>query len=162
MSSEPKQARGISLIELAIVVVIIAIIGAIAIPKMSRGEASAADETLIQDLFVLRSAVDHYNSDHPGAPLNGVSSENALINALMLFSDSKGNTAGKKTGAYIYGPYLKAFPSLPIGSNKNSSAVTVSGPVGSGAFGWYFNGTTFLCNDPSTDIDASGNPYNGY
>ena len=57
---------GFSLIELVIVVVIIAIIGAIAIPKMSRGAAGANDSALIQDLSVLRSALDLYQTENGG------------------------------------------------------------------------------------------------
>jgi type II secretory pathway pseudopilin PulG len=162
MNSEPRQARGINLIDLAVVVVIIAVIGAIAIPKMSRGEPGAADGALIQDLSTLRNAIDRYNFDHPTAPLNNINSAAELMNALTLYSDSKGNVGKSKTATIVYGPYLHSVPSLPIGTNKNSSTITVSGPLGSGGYAWYFNGTTFLCNDPSTDIDASGNPYNGY
>ena len=162
MNREPRQARAINLIDLAVVVVIIAVIGAITIPKMSRGEPGAADEALIQDLSVLRNAIDRYNFDHPTAPLNNIASAAALMNALTLYSDSKGNVGTNKTATAVYGPYLRSFPTLPIGTNKNNSTVTVSGPLGSGRYAWYFNGTTFLCNDPSTDIDASGNPYNGY
>jgi prepilin-type N-terminal cleavage/methylation domain-containing protein len=163
MSRARKNARGFSLIELVIVVVIIAIIGAIAIPKMSRGASGAADAALIQDLSILRSAVDLYNSEHPTAQLNSSTSVSGLTNALTLYSDSSGNTAASKSGLIIYGPYLKAFPNLPVGTQKNTNTITVgAGPAGTGSFAWYFNGTTFLCNDPTSDTDASGNPYNGY
>jgi type II secretory pathway pseudopilin PulG len=162
MSGEGRLGRGINLIELVIIVVILAIIGAIAIPKMSRGGDGAGETVLIQDLSILRGAVDAYNSDHPLAQLNSKTSAIALTNALTLYSDANGNTGVNKTGMRIYGPYLKSFPSLPIGTNKNCSAVTVTGSLGAGGYAWYFNGTTFLCNNPAKDMDASGNPYNGY
>ena len=162
MSGESRVSRRINLIELVIIVVILAIIGAIAIPKMSRGDDGAGDTVLIQDLSILRSAVDAYNSDHPLAQLNSRTSAIALANALTSYSDANGNTGVSKTGRMIYGPYLRSFPSLPVGTNKNCSAVTVTGPLGTGGYAWFFNGTTFLCNNPSKDMDASGNPYNGY
>ena len=66
LSNTRNRFAGFSLIELVIVVVIIAIIGAIAIPKMSRGAAGAGDSALIQDLSVLRSALDLYQTENGG------------------------------------------------------------------------------------------------
>src|SRR5438309_1884374 len=120
-------ARGFSLIELVIVVVIIAIIGAIAIPKMSRGAQGAGDSALMQDLSILRSAVDLYNAEHPTATLTGTSTSTAVTNALTMYSDALGNTNASKTSVYIYGPYVKTLPALPVGSLKGQS--TITGPA---------------------------------
>src|SRR4051812_34071657 len=60
------RPRAFSLIELVIVVVIIAIIGAIAIPRMSRGAAGANDAVLIEDLSILRRAIELYSHEHQG------------------------------------------------------------------------------------------------
>jgi prepilin-type N-terminal cleavage/methylation domain-containing protein len=163
MNRARKNARGFSLIELVIVVVIIAIIGAIAIPKMSRGAQGAGDSATIQDLSVLRAAVDLYNSEHPGATLSASSTIAGVTNALTLYSDINGNTSATKTTTCIYGPYLRAFPLLPVGTNKNATnTVTVTGPAGTGAYDWYFDGTTFWANDPATDVDVTGKAYNTY
>src|SRR5581483_10793813 len=80
-----SRRRGFSLIELVIVVVIIAIIGAIAIPKMSRGAAGAAESATIQNLAVMRSAIDLYNSEHPGATLGSSTSATQLLQALTYY-----------------------------------------------------------------------------
>ena len=162
MNRARQNKRGFSLIELVIVVVIIAIIGAIAIPKMSRGAAGAGDSALIQDLSVLRSAVDLYNSEHPSAQLSSSSTILQVTSALTLYSDISGNTSSTKTAACIYGPYLKSLPTLPVGTNKTLSTLTVTGPVGTGTFAWYFDGTTFWANDPASDTDATGKQYNAY
>src|SRR5436309_15949531 len=95
MSDKQRRRRrgaGFSLIELVIVVVIIAIIGAIAIPKMSRGAAGAADSALIQNLSVLRSALDLYQTEHSG---NYPTAAN-VTNALLLYTDDAGTTPGAK------------------------------------------------------------------
>jgi len=123
------------LIELVIVVVIIAIIGAIAIPKMSRGAQGAGDSATIQDLAVLRSATDLYNSEHPSAQLSAATTVAGVTNALTLYSDAFGNTSATKTAACIYGPYLRAFPVLQVGTNKNAAgALTVTGPAGTSSY----------------------------
>ena len=158
-----RNSAGFSLIELVVVIVIIAIIGAIAIPKMSRGSVGAGDSSLIQDLSILRSAVDMYNTEHPTAQLSASSSTTLLTQALTEYSDSAGATfSTSKSTTCIYGPYLKSFPILPVGTNKSQSGITVTGPAGTGAFGWYFDGTSFWANDPTSDVDASGTAYNTY
>jgi general secretion pathway protein G len=158
-----RDRAGFSLIELVVVIVIIAIIGAIAIPKMSRGSVGAGDSSLIQDLSILRSAVDMYNTEHPTAQLGAGSSTTLLTQALTEYSDSAGaNFSTSKSTTCIYGPYVKSFPILPVGTNKSQSGITVTGPAGTGSFGWYFDGTTFWANDPTSDVDASGTAYNTY
>src|SRR5437763_3227967 len=92
---------GFSLIELVIVVVIIAIIGAIAIPRMSRGAAGAADSALIQNLSVLRSALDLYQTEN-----NGVYPAIAnMPSALLQYNDGAGASAtysATKDATHIY------------------------------------------------------------
>ncbi len=158
-----KKPTGFSLIELVVVIVIIAIIGAIAIPKMSRGSAGAGDSSLIQDLSILRSGIDMYNAEHPTAQLNAASTAAQVTQALTQYSDSVGATfSTTKTSTCILGPYVKAFPALPVGTNKTQTAVTIAGPAGTGSFGWFFDGTTFYANDPTGDTDAAGTAYNTY
>jgi general secretion pathway protein G len=161
--SSTRERGGFSLIELVVVIVIIAIIGAIAIPKMSRGSAGAGDSSLTQDLSVMRSAVDMYNAEHPTAPLNASSSAAFVTTALTEYSDAGADTfSTTKTTTCILGPYIKTFPTMPVGTNKSLNTVTITGPAGTGSFAWYFDGNSFYANDPSTDLDASGTAYNTY
>jgi general secretion pathway protein G len=149
-----------SLIELVIVVVIIAIIGAIAIPKMSRGSAGANDSAVVQDLSVMRAALDLYATEHGGTYPSATAV--TLFAQLTTYTDVSGNTSATKTTTCIYGPYLKAVPNLPVGTNKGLNTITTTGPAGTGSFGWYYDGTTMWVNDPSTDMDATGVSYNTY
>src|SRR5271154_5983162 len=116
MSKTGKSSRksGFSLIELVVVIVIIAIIGAIAIPKMSRGSAGAGDSSLTQDLSILRSGVDMYNTEHPTNPLTSSTTAAVVTQALTQYSDSAAATfSATKTNTCIYGPYVKSLPTLP-------------------------------------------------
>lgn len=162
MRSNRTTRRGFSLIELVIVVVIIAIIGAIAIPKMSRGAAGAGDSALIQDLAILRSAIDLYNTEHAANPIT--SSTTNIATLLTQYSDVTGvTTSATKTTSCIYGPYLKAVPALPVPSaNKGLSTIATSGSVGVTGSGWYFNGTDIQANTAATEKDASGALYSAY
>jgi prepilin-type N-terminal cleavage/methylation domain-containing protein len=158
MKSKHKRQSGFSLIELVIVVVIIAIIAAIAIPKMSRGAAGANDSATSQDLSTMRSAVDLYASEHGGT----LPSAANILTQLTTYTDISGNPNTTKTTVFIYGPYLKSVPVMPVGTNKGLNTITTTGPAGTGTFGWYYDGTTFWVNDPTTDVDVKGTAYNTY
>jgi prepilin-type N-terminal cleavage/methylation domain-containing protein len=157
-----KQNRGgFTLIELVVVVVIIAIIAAIAIPKMSRGSAGAADSAVAQDLSTMRAALELYQTEHGGTyPSNALAT--TFVNQLTEYTDDLGNAQLTKDTTHIYGPYLKIIPPLPVGTNKGLNTVTITGPAGTGTFGWYYDGTTVWANDPSTDVDVKTIPYNTY
>ncbi len=161
LTRRATRCHAFSLIELVIVVVIIAIIGAIAIPKMSRGAAGANDSALIQDLSTMRSAVDLYTTEHNGLPPSNTTSA-TFISQLTTYTDINGAAVSTKDTTHIYGPYLKSLPNLPVGTNKGLSTVTVTGPVGTGSFGWYFDGTTIWANDVASDTDVAGVAYNTY
>src|SRR5439155_23160570 len=133
-SNRTTRRSGFSLIELVIVVVIIAIIGAIAIPRLSRGAAGAADSALIGNLRVLRSAVDLYASEH-GGTFPGAAT---IATQLTQYSDDQGNTSASKTGVFIYGPYLRTIPALPVGAKKGQSGLAAA----TGAtVGWIYDAT---------------------
>ena len=156
-----RRSSAFTLIELVVVVVIIAIIAAIAIPKMSRGSAGAADASLAQDLATMRAALEFYQTEHGGVyPTN--TSADTFLKQLTQYTDASGNVQSTKDSTHIYGPYLKAVPPLPVGTNKGLSTVTVTGPAGIGQFGWYYDGSNVWANDPSSDSVVQGTPYSTY
>jgi prepilin-type N-terminal cleavage/methylation domain-containing protein len=161
MGKHMNRRNGFTLIELVVVVVIIAIIAAIAIPKMSRGSAGAADSATTQDLATLRSALELYQTEHGGTYPSATSAA-TLTNQLTEYTDNAGNAVSAKDSTHIYGPYLKSVPSLPVGTNKGLATFTITGPAGTGTFGWYYDGSTIWVNDPASDVDTRGTQYNAY
>jgi len=151
-----RRNAAFSLIELVIVVVIIGIIGAIAIPRMSRGSAGAADAALTGDLAVLRNAIDLYQTEHGGT----YPTATAIVNQLTLYSDAGGATQATKNSTYIYGPYLRTIPPLPVGTRKGSTGIAAADGAN---VGWIYDETagTIVANT-TTEADASGKAYNTY
>lgn len=149
--------KGFSLIELVIVVVILGIIGAIAIPRMSRGAEGAKDSALISDLAVLRSAIDLYQTEHEGL----FPTDEDIVAQLTTYTDISGDDSSSKTGAYIYGPYIRTIPALKVGSNRGNSGIAAADAAG---IGWIYDETTgaIRANLPDTDVDATGVQYNDY
>ncbi len=155
-----RGRRAFSLIELVIVVVIIGIIAAIAIPRLSRGSEGAADAALIGDLAVMRSSIDLFSTEHPGFP-----PLEATFEAQMLqYSDSVGNTSSAKGGGFIYGPYLRAIPPLPVGAMRGMIGIKGPPANGAGTEGWVYDDATqqIMANTAGGEADANGKDYNTY
>lgn len=151
-----KKRAGFSLIELVIVVVIIGIIGAIAIPRLSRGAEGASDSALAGDLAVMRNAIDLYATEHSGTYPTVADFEDQLT----TYTDVLGNTSATKTGAYIYGPYIRKIPAVKVGDEKGST--TVAAAVGLGV-GWVYDASAgTVVPNTGTDKDASGKLYTEY
>ncbi len=109
----------------------------------------------------MRSSIDLYTTEHNGTPPSNATSA-AFISQLTSYTDINGLTSTIKDTTHIYGPYLKSLPNLPVGTNKGAATVTITGPVGTGAFAWFFDGATVWANDPVTDTDVKGVAYSTY
>ena len=66
--SGPRVARGFTLIELIVVVAIIGILAAIAVPAMRTAPERARESALKEDLFTLRSCLDQFHADRGRYP----------------------------------------------------------------------------------------------
>lgn len=138
-----NKARGFSLVELVIVVVIVGLLAAIAIPRFSRGAAGATDSALAGDLAVLRNAIEMYAAEH-----NGVFPEaDTFSDQLTLFSDASGNTNASKTAVFEFGPYLHSVPALKAGTAAGDDGIlavieTPTAETESGNVGWLYNEST--------------------
>jgi len=128
-----RTTRAFSLVELVIVIVILGIIAAVAIPRISSGSRNAGESALRADLASLRNAIDWYYGEHNnkfpaqvGDGTNAAVTEAAFINQLTMYSDATGSVSANKDPLFPYGPYIRGdFPRLPLGDNKGQATVTV-------------------------------------
>jgi prepilin-type N-terminal cleavage/methylation domain-containing protein len=162
ISSRRSDPRGFNLIELIIVVVLIGIIAAVAIPRLSRGSAASGDSQLAGNLAVLRSAIDLYATEHGGT----YPAVDKFDGQMTQYTDAQGNVSPAKTSTVIFGPYLRKTPILPIGANKGSASVVdgATGSPGATAGAWFYNATTgtIQANCPDSELDEVGKKYNAY
>ena len=150
-----KNGRAFSLVELVIGVVILGIIGAIAIPRMSRGAAGAADSGLQADLAVLRNAIELYAAEHAGT----YPAAATFADQLTLYTNSAGGTNATKTSAFEFGPYPSSIPPLKVGANKGKTGVAAADGA---TIGWIYDEDTGVISANATENDSRGVAYSTY
>ena len=170
-----RAVQGFTLIELLIVVIIIAILAAIAIPQFSNTSGDAQESAAIANLTTMRSAIELYRVQHNGtypskAPVGtaptgctaaGSTTDNdatTFKDQLTKFSSASGHTCATQVAGYIYGPYLRAIPNEPI---TNADAVTVvtadaTTPPSATTTGWRFQNVTGALQINSTKTARDG------
>lgn len=156
-----KGRRAFSMIELVIVVVIIGIIAAIAIPRMSRGTAAAADSALKSNLAILRNAIDLYQTEHNG--LYPTASAGATVEELLTqYSNADGsdtNPTKDTANGFIYGPYLRAIPTMPVGAEKGKKTIGATATAGTA---WVYDSGTGTVTPNASGNDSAGVAYSSY
>jgi prepilin-type N-terminal cleavage/methylation domain-containing protein len=154
-----RRRSAFSLIELVVVLVILGVIAAIAIPRMTRGATNAGGVALKSSLQTLRGAIELYRSEH-----NGLLPTADIGEQLTKFTDANGGNPSDTMNAamgIIYGPYLMELPPLPVGSKKGNRLIETADGAG---VGWLYDPTTgvITANTSDTEVDPDGVKYNTY
>jgi len=125
--------------------VIIGIIGAIAIPRMSSSAENAAVNAVIADRATLQRAVDLYEIEHEGVMLHtGAATIKVFYFRLLKKSDLDGtvNASG------IYGPYIN---SIPTNLHNGIPTIRIDGAAaGANTHGWRYDTVSGLIEPDHT------------
>lgn len=160
-SRKTNRRSGFTLLEVMLVVVILGLVAAIALPKLSRGAQGTADTAVASNLAVMRTAVDLFQTEHNGTYPS--STPATFIAQLTQYSDISGNTNATKTATFCYGPYLRAVPQLPIGAAKGNTGVATAAGAN---VGWIYDGAgnikTNTTDTSPVEADSNGKLYSAY
>jgi type II secretory pathway pseudopilin PulG len=139
------------MLELVIVVVILGIIAAIAVPRMTSASTNAMEARAIADLRLLREAMELFKEEHgfyPGQMDDGQGggAEEWFERQLTQFSMACGYTAPTPESGYIFGPYIRTIPQNPFkvepGDEPRAVAVVnghAAAASNGGGEGWVVN-----------------------
>ncbi len=142
MHARKMVAKGFTLVEILIVVVILGILAAIVIPQFTNASESAKSSSLVTQLQSIRSQIELYknqhNDDEPDLTTNW--------NQFTQFTDIDGTTSATKTATAIYGPYMQK----PAVNPFEDSSVVVGTPTADGTpaadVGWVWDGGILKAN----------------
>jgi general secretion pathway protein G len=159
------KAKGFTLVEILIVVVILGILAAIVIPQFTGASTEAKESSLKSDLQAIRSQIELFRIQHnaeilPGETVNAsgsivtITSADEVVNALCYRTDKNGVPDTTGTGlatTYKYGPYMNKLPENPFSAvddtvvvvadkseGPSSLAIGTTKLAGAGTTGWYF------------------------
>ena len=144
-----------SLIELVISLVIIGLMAAIAVPRVSSAGRDVRVTALSATLSSMRTAIDLYTTEHDGRTPdqnqvgNTDSSGPNFVKRLAERTDGDGGI----DAAGAYGPYIRKFPVNPF-NELDSVRIGGSAP-GSDTHGWHYDPTSLKFSADDSPEHAS-------
>jgi general secretion pathway protein G len=166
------KAKGFTLVEILVVVVLLGILAAIVIPAIASSSTAAKQSSLAVDLQLLRRVVLVYKYQHlevgPGYPNgqgSGAPTEQAFVEQATMASNNNGQTAAVGTPGFSRGPYLSKIPVNPF-NGKNSVQMLGNGenfPANADdSHGWIYKAATSEMQPDNTGTDSGGKRYYDY
>jgi type II secretion system protein G len=116
-----KRVKGFTLVELLIVIIIIAVLAAVIVPKFGNSSVRSRETALRSDLKAMRDAIDLFKADTSAYPAN--LTDLALSTAPATGKDSAGNNKAI-TAAQFKGPYIEKIKTDPVSGSNYIYSVT--------------------------------------
>jgi type II secretion system protein G len=147
ISKFAARRRGFTLIELLIVIVVIAILALIVIPKLMNASRLAKEASLKANLTTLRHATEQFSADCGDYP-SGLDQLTVAAGGVPTLANGTTCPAGVYKGPYLTGQGGVGGGSIPLNPFASSTvnqttadAWVVGTAVGTGADAWVYNET---------------------
>ena len=140
-----RNARGFTLVEILIVVIILGILAAIVIPQFTSASSDARNNSTASTLQTLRSQIELFKIQHADVPPKDAT---ALWTVLGGKTSTTDTTAVNAAGTF--GPYVQNPPANPL-----NGFTTVAAASGTAA-GWVYTVGTNGYYVSATDTTGTG------
>ena len=151
--TKSKRATHSGWIEMLVAVLIIAVVGAVTVPRLSIGGADTQEESTPINEICLQDAIYWYFGEHMntypaaiGDGTNPANSPQAFVRQLTMHSDISGEVSPIKSPDFPFGPYLRG--AVPIQKDVGNNSITIVSqrlPVIANpdtGTGWIYNSVT--------------------
>ncbi len=164
------RKKAFTLVEVLIVVAIIGILAAMALPRFQGHIAEAKAATAKESLRTLRTTIELYAAEHkdkaPGY-FNNMVVFNFFIYQTRNITDEDGNYKVLKvpTDEYPYGPYLSDYPENPFNGEYIFKMIADNNEMpatATGEFGWIYKPATKTIRLDWPGKDSDGIAYYDY
>lgn len=147
-----KRNFGFTLVELMIIVVILAILAMMVVPKMLTAKEQARESQLMTDLAAARRQIEYYRLQHDYPPHQDQTGRDRT-NQLIRRMTERTYPSGALNVAGTCGPYLPEWPSNPFVLEARRQTIrfgTDPTPPRDARSGWYYCTTNCLLSANST------------
>lgn len=151
MNASPVRHYGFTLIEVALVALLVGAMGAVVVPQFVSVGSDTKEKAMAANLKTMQNAIDLYAMQHGGVfpAMNGSGSGaagtyTAFVEQLTQHSNATGKASAVKDGVHTLGPYLRAIPRDPVSGDATVVVVangdSTTQPTGSS--GWFYVAST--------------------
>ena len=134
MRARKMVAKGFTLVEILIVVVILGILAAIVIPQFTNASEAAKYSSLTSQLQTIRSQISLYQNQHNDA------FPDLSTNWNQLTAETELDGTTPEAGDITYGPYLQKTPVNPFTDSSSVAGTPTTDGTASATVGWVWDG----------------------